>query len=344
MCGIAGIHRRTGKRVRYHQRLAAELLLAIENRGRDSTGFLAMYPDGRVVVEKETVPAGKFVRYHRVTGMPVTTLLHTRFATVGTVNRRNAHPVRNGRMAAVHNGTIYNDDATFHRLGRRRNAQVDSEVIPAVVDHYGWHQAAKALSRLRGGAATAIVDVKTPGELLLARLSGYPLVMLVTPHVVVWASTRQAIERAWKKTYGTDPRGEWIDVDEWTLYRVNGQIVREDIPKPKPPRKPPRFTFDVPAPKRTKTKKTATTATSGSSPSRRTGRLTPSTDPFDSEPWMEDTVRDLMRLAGVSRAVAEDMVYGTTIGRDDNGDDLGAIVDGEWWGLEGFSLEDSAGA
>jgi glucosamine 6-phosphate synthetase-like amidotransferase/phosphosugar isomerase protein len=240
MCGIAGFHRRTAGPVRRADRLAANLLLQIENRGRHSTGTLTITDRGKVAIRKRVMPAREFVREHRVVvGNPRTVLLHTRFATVGTVNVRNAHPVVNGALAAVHNGTIWNHGEVFAEIGRKRNASVDSEVIPAVVAHHGWDQAEKALARLEGGMATAIVDRKRPGEVLLARLSGYPLHVLVTPSLVVWASTREAIERAWKATYGSSrPNGDWIDMADRTVLRVNGRVEKGAIPGAPAARRP----------------------------------------------------------------------------------------------------------
>lgn len=300
MCGIAGIHRRTAGGTRRMGRLADELLLAIEHRGVDSTGVLAIYDDGRVTVDKAPTRATLFLKQRRT---PVGTqarsvLLHTRYATVGTVNRRNAHPVRNGSMAAIHNGTIYNHREVFARIGRERNAAVDSEVIPAVIQYYGWDRAAKALATLTGGAAAAVVDTKQPGDLILARLQHFPLVVLVTPSLVVWASERQAIEKAWRRTYGSDVPavGQWITVPDYTLLRVNGTVEIEAIPEPRRP-KPKSLPKSTPRKRGGRTKAKARQVAAGAAARA-----------------VEDDVSALMRWTGWEREEAEDALNDGTLG------------------------------
>jgi hypothetical protein len=343
MCGIAGIHRLTPGPVRRGGKLANELLLAIENRGRDATGHLTITDGGKVRMGRAIVPAREYVRKGGVSfaGNPKTTLLHTRFATVGEITTENAHPVVNGPLAAIHNGTIYNHREIFREIKRKRNAAVDSEVIPAVVAHVGWDRAAKALARLRGGAATAIVDTKNPDALILARLDDYPMVLMVSESLIVWASTREAIERAWKKTYGATPNAcQWIEVPAYTLLRVvGGKITIEAItppPKPKPwkvSRRYPGLPDYVPgtgganrlgAKKKnrkagTKTKPTASSVTQPTlfGPSS-------NTTADEVEPYQWDAVNDLMR-EGATRAEAEEMTFGFVITDPDDAEDQDRI-------------------
>ncbi len=61
-----------------------------------------------------------------------TTILmgHTRWRTRGSeANSRNNHPIRAGIIIGTHNGTIYNADYLFRRLGLPRYAEVDSELL-----------------------------------------------------------------------------------------------------------------------------------------------------------------------------------------------------------------------
>lgn len=323
MCGIAGIHRITGGPIRRGGKLANELLLAIESRGWDATGHLTITDDGKVTIEKGVIPASKFVKKTggvTMTGNPRTVLLHTRFATVGAITKENAHPVMNGPMAAVHNGTIWNHAEMFAKLQRPRNATVDSEVIPAVVAHHGWEDAVKGLARLDGGMAAAIVNVKKPAEVLLARLRDYPLHVYVTDRLVVWASTRDAIERAWFRTYGAKPtKGTWVVVPEFTLLRVNGKITVEPIAKPKPRK----WAAPVMKKKRPKTNGKWPFVPAGTpakpKPKKVGGQLAlPEPPPYVPahtaiEPYMLQEVDDLMRWAKCSRAEAEEVVFGTVV-------------------------------
>jgi amidophosphoribosyltransferase len=241
MCGLAGIHRRGDKLVPKIDRLANELLLAIEQRGTDATGFLSLMDTGLVQLEKKVIPASRFVHQRgRLKRNARTVLLHTRFATRGArEDIRNAHPVASGRVAAIHNGTISNADHLFSLHKLPRVGRVDSEIIPALVDATGWgdKDIGKALSSFTGGAATAIVHTEYPQEVILARVRNYPLVYAATEDVIVWASTAAAIRQAWFRTYGQHLPVEPVTMLEGTVLRVNGSIAR--LPKLKQPKLPP---------------------------------------------------------------------------------------------------------
>lgn len=316
MCGIAGIHRRGDALVPNITRLADTLLLAIEERGTDATGVLAMLPDGKVQLDRKTIPARQFVsrRRKKWSDEARTILLHTRFATVGKADDvRNAHPVINGRMAAVHNGTIYNHAELTRTFGLKRHAEVDSEVIPALASEAGWENLAEAFDLFRGGAAFALVNADKPEELVLARTQSYPLCFYVTDDAVVWASTRWAIERAWAMTYGEPPTaGTFHHLGEWTMVRVNGKLTETAIRERKP-----LFTRPLSAAggkakagKRSKkskaTKGRAKPAPIARQPISQVEQLPAF---MEREPWMEDEVRALQR-DGLSYADAFDAVYG----------------------------------
>jgi asparagine synthetase B (glutamine-hydrolysing) len=295
-------------------RLADSLLLAIENRGTDATGLLALMPNGKCHLQREVKPAHRFVRGRKAMRNEVKTLLlHTRFATVGARDDvMNAHPQINGGMAAVHNGTIYNATELFDAFGLKRHAKVDSEIIPALLSYAGWDHAAEAIDLLDGGAAFAVVDEKHPEELLLARTEGYPLHYLVTTELVIWASTRRAIEAACAMTFGRVPKGKWHEVPEWTMVRVNGKVETTTIRVVKPR---PKQTWKA------KGKGWSAPRISPTIPPTVTRQLTldaPVDDYLapvlvEREPWMEEEVRDLMRYTGVDYRSAFEEVYGVSL-------------------------------
>lgn len=335
MCGIAGMHRRGDRQVPKLGRLTDALLLAIEYRGRDATGMLTMLPNGKVQVQRTVTPARRFVQKRKAIRNEVrTVLLHTRFATVGDPDDvRNAHPQINGHCAAVHNGTIYNHRELFDAFGMKRHAEVDSEVIPALLTFAGWENAADAIDLFDGGAAFAAVSDEHPDEVILARTEGYPLAVYATPDFIVWASTREVIESAWMMTFGRRPEGgEWIKVPEWTMLRVNGTIevttIRKPLPKPKPSKKAKR--------RKVGTRSSMSTYVPPIYPVREAQRaldLAVKIKPAhqDREPWMEEAVRDLMRIEGYSYAEAFDAVYGV---EPDDGDDwLDDLLADERWSL-----------
>lgn len=315
MCGIAGIHRRGKQPIRMAGRLADNLLREIEKRGTHATGLAVITAKGELHVEKATLPARKFVmRRKAFSPLAKSVLLHTRFATVGAKEDPvNAHPQTAGSCTAIHNGTIYNADEVFAAFGLERKAQVDSEVIPAIVAHAGWAQANDGLGLLRGGAAVAIISTEVPDEVILARLRNYPLEILVTKEVVVWASTRAAISIAWQRTYGRAPRGRWLNLEDYSMIRVNGSVGKPvAIDRAPEPPKPPLAGTPVSRRARKAARKAARVASSA--PPRPAWAY----DPSDLFTAYERLAIDDLMAAGYSRATAETLVLDWEEPEDDD--------------------------
>ena len=335
MCGIAGIHRRGDKLLPQINRLANELLLGIEERGRDSTGFLAMLDNGKVQTERAVCAARAFVKKRPTFSEDArTVLLHTRYATVGTVNLRNAHPVISGTCAAVHNGTIHNATELFRAFGIKRRAEVDSEIIPALVSHAGWTQAADALTLMQGGMATAVVSSEHPTELLLARGRTYPLIAFITDDFVVWASTERAIVSAWDFTFRSrPPKGQWIRLGENAVLRIAaGQIEYAEPTKPKPTGgkgkgkrkgKGAAATKPTARQRRKAARRSSGTQATASTPVRGAQSVPNGTQPHlrlstlptipgrQRGSWDREIEYDLMRAAGITRAEAAELLHGS---------------------------------
>lgn len=241
MCGIAGIHLKPTARMDWRtlERFADALLLGIDSRGGHATGFVARSESGEVRLQRAACEARPFIDERRP--FPVgtrTVLLHTRFATQGDpAFPENNHPVYAGPVYCVHNGHISNDDALIREAGSVRLGRVDSEAIPAIVNHYGWDAAAGALEAVEGAAAVALLNADT-GAVVLARGYQSPLVVVDSSAFVVWASTRQAIESAWRQTLGTAPNSDRFE------FMREGELVRL---APDGSRQGERFTAHVPS-------------------------------------------------------------------------------------------------
>jgi len=250
MCGIAGIHFKKLRSITHEgiEKLVDSLLLGIESRGRDSTGFVAVTNKGkRVVMHKEPVRAAIFTDMRsEIPVSPRTILLHTRWATQGwPTNPDNNHPVQYGDTFVVHNGHINNDDALFAENEFERIGQVDTEIIAAMVNKFGFERINLALKELDGGFAIATINPKQyPNNLILAKGPHNPMYIYETDDYVVWCSERTPIENALEKATGSKPA--WADikgVDSGVIAWVQGNKTEilgfptyDEIHRPKPTR------------------------------------------------------------------------------------------------------------
>jgi glucosamine--fructose-6-phosphate aminotransferase (isomerizing) len=178
MCGIVGIVGRGP---------AAPLLLEglkrLEYRGYDSAG-IATVAGG--VIERRRAE-GKLANLEALLARQplagATGIGHTRWATHGVPNERNAHPHATDRAAVVHNGIIENYRVLRAELaaeGRVFASETDSEVIVHLLTRFLEQGASprdavqKTLARLEGAFALAIAFAGD-ANLLAAARRGSPL-------------------------------------------------------------------------------------------------------------------------------------------------------------------------
>jgi glucosamine--fructose-6-phosphate aminotransferase (isomerizing) len=182
VCGIVGY---TGARP------ACPILVAglrrLEYRGYDSAGIATL--DGvRLVVRKR---AGRVRALEEALDREPAAgscgISHTRWATHGPANDRNAHPHLGGggSVAVVHNGVIENHSVLRRELeseGVHLRSQTDTEVIAHLIaralgDGDDLLEAvSRVLPRLEGTYGLAVISPRRPGEVVGARL-GSPLVV-----------------------------------------------------------------------------------------------------------------------------------------------------------------------
>lgn len=176
MCGIVGY---TGKQDCVP--IILDGLRRLEYRGYDSAG-IAVLEDGEIVVRRD---AGKLenlaslVKQSPLQG--ACGIGHTRWATHGEPNARNAHPhVGNHRLVVVvHNGIVENFSELKSELeleGIQFQSETDTEVIVQMiekkfVDGMDFRDAVRAtLQRLRGAHAVVVMSTLKPGLLIAARI------------------------------------------------------------------------------------------------------------------------------------------------------------------------------
>ncbi|MCL4434738.1 MAG: glutamine--fructose-6-phosphate transaminase (isomerizing) [Actinobacteria bacterium] len=200
MCGIIAITR--NPEAAYEQPLAGILIDCLERleyRGYDSAGIAllvgGMENDGaddaaiwriRAAVSKQSL---KELRKHAPSapGPPRSDsagIGHTRWATHGRPSEQNAHPHLDctGNIAVVHNGIVENWRELAEELSRSGHelaSETDSELIAHLIEDelrmdtstqlHGIEATRRALQRITGSFAIAVLDTRLDGGLVVAR-------------------------------------------------------------------------------------------------------------------------------------------------------------------------------
>jgi glutamine---fructose-6-phosphate transaminase (isomerizing) len=177
MCGIVGY---VGPRETVNVLL--DSLKRLEYRGYDSAGVVVVNGKG-LLHEKATgniaalEAALQGIRMNGRTGLG-----HTRWATHGGVTRENAHPhfSCDSRVAVVHNGIVENYAELRAELSKRHSFRsgTDTEVIPHLIeeaypetDGDPLRAIRKAMDRMHGSFALAVVFADHPDTILVARVN-----------------------------------------------------------------------------------------------------------------------------------------------------------------------------
>ncbi len=182
MCGIVGAV--AGRDV---VPILIEGLKRLEYRGYDSAGVAVLNGSAEVARLRAV---GKVSKLSDALAANPTSghlgIAHTRWATHGVPNERNAHPhVSRDGVAIVHNGIIENHEelrAGLERAGYEFSSETDTEVIAHRVHHHlgetrDLFEAVQATVReLRGAYALAVMWGEDPDCIVLAR-AGCPLLI-----------------------------------------------------------------------------------------------------------------------------------------------------------------------
>jgi glucosamine--fructose-6-phosphate aminotransferase (isomerizing) len=162
-------------------------LKRLEYRGYDSAG-VAVIKDELKVFKK----AGKVSDLENFVGSSDTTgsigIGHTRWATHGEPNDRNAHPhlSNSGNLAIIHNGIIENYDALKKELiarGYTFNSDTDTEVLVNFIEEIQKEEQVDledavriALNQVIGAYAIVLLEQSNPDRMIAAR-KGSPMVL-----------------------------------------------------------------------------------------------------------------------------------------------------------------------
>lgn len=238
MCGIVGYvgDKQNGIDV------VLDGLETLEYRGYDSAGIAFLDTKGKPQVIKKVGPV-KNLRKKELPEANINLAIgHTRWATHGLPNTKNAHPHFNTdkTIFVVHNGIIEN--ATELRAMLTSNgysfvSQTDTEVVPHLIDFYikeKHHTFAKAfelaLRDLRGAFAIAAITTHEPHTLFAARVSS-PLVIGVGKGEYSVASDPSAIPASISQViYLEDHEMAVIKADGYTIQNIKeSKTVEHDV-------------------------------------------------------------------------------------------------------------------
>jgi glucosamine--fructose-6-phosphate aminotransferase (isomerizing) len=231
MCGIVGY---------IGPRDATPIILnglkRLEYRGYDSAG-LAIVNDGQLEVRKDAGKLSQLVDHINkspISGAPG--IGHTRWATHGAPNARNAHPHlgKTKRVVVVQNGIVENflelkDELTAE--GVEFQTETDTETIVHLVEHYlasgvGLVEAARqTFNQLQGANVVVLMSADEPDKIVTARIgnaggvvlglgegenfiaSDIPAIMEHTRKVIFLESSQMAVVTCGNMTIETLDRG-----------------------------------------------------------------------------------------------------------------------------------------
>ncbi|MGD2129025.1 MAG: glutamine--fructose-6-phosphate transaminase (isomerizing) [Lysobacterales bacterium] len=161
-------------------------LQALEYRGYDSAGIAIQQGGGLQRIRTEGKVRDLETLIDKTPLQGSCGIAHTRWATHGVPNTVNAHPhLSNDAIALVHNGIIENHEELREELraaGYRFDSDTDTEVMVHLVHLLTtggddlFAAVRKAVKRLRGAYAIAVVSSAEPGVVVGAR-AGSPMVL-----------------------------------------------------------------------------------------------------------------------------------------------------------------------
>jgi glucosamine--fructose-6-phosphate aminotransferase (isomerizing) len=239
MCGIVGY---------IGSRDATPIILnglkRLEYRGYDSAG-LAVLDGGQLQVRKD---AGKLsqlidlVGKSPINGAPG--IGHTRWATHGAPNARNAHPHlgQTGRVVVVQNGIVENFLELKDELmaeGVEFHSDTDTETIVHLVEHYlatgiGLVEAArKAFNQIQGANVVVLMSADEPDKIVTARIGNAGGVVLgLGENENFIASDTPAIMEHTREVIFLESRQMAVVMrDRLTIENLDGAKVKPQIHK-----------------------------------------------------------------------------------------------------------------
>ncbi len=233
MCGIVGYWGPNEPR-----KIILDGLRRLEYRGYDSTG-IAIFNHAKLEVVRSP---GKLTNLEMKLGdrdfSGPTGIGHTRWATHGEPNERNAHPHKVGSVALVHNGIIENYVQIRKNLtdsGATVLSETDSELVAHLLNAEitkgaGILEATlKVIPQLHGAYSILVVNEKEP-DTLLAFKNGTPMLVGLGEKETIIASDVQAIiEHTNKIVYLDDGEIVLSQKNDVKFFNISGAAISKKV-------------------------------------------------------------------------------------------------------------------
>jgi glucosamine--fructose-6-phosphate aminotransferase (isomerizing) len=239
MCGVVAVIGKSSA-----SSLVIEGLKKLEYRGYDSAGIASIDNNQLQVVKSEGKLKNlieKFESAIKTKSYNDTKIAigHTRWATHGNINIKNAHPlISDNKVAVVHNGIIENYLNLKRDLiseGYIFNSVTDTEVIPHLFLKYikegkNLLQAGRlVLKDIKGAFAFVAMSADFPEELFVSRNSS-PIAIGLGEHSNFVGSDAQSISHLTKKIiYLEDGDYALLTNDKINIFDANSNIVNRQI-------------------------------------------------------------------------------------------------------------------
>ena len=206
-------------------------LRRLEYRGYDSVG-IALISNTGVIVRKAKGDVDSFLSRFKVDELQgFTGLGHTRWATHGPPSDVNAHPHTDcsGRIVLVHNGVIRNY-ATLRRVlelrGHRIVSETDTELVAHLVEdeipfsNSFFEAFVRAVSRLEGSYAIALINVEEPHRIYFARMKSPLIIGLGEDFNIVASDIPAVLDHTRRVIVLEDGEVGWITPAEVKVFKL----------------------------------------------------------------------------------------------------------------------------
>jgi glutamine---fructose-6-phosphate transaminase (isomerizing) len=219
-----------------------EGLKKLEYRGYDSAG-VAVMSDGSVFIKKKAGKVSDLEKLLHMNGFDQSATVgfgHTRWATHGEPNDKNAHPIydEDNEVIVIHNGIIENYNVLKIRLEREGfvfKTETDTECLVHLIrSHYknvhNLETAVRlALAEVEGTYGICVLSKFEPDKIIAAR-NGSPLVLGVGSNEYIIASDATAIiPHTRQVVYLQDGELVTVTKDKFEIKTIEDEKIEREL-------------------------------------------------------------------------------------------------------------------